>query len=270
MIVANRDPQVILARFGIDVHVGENSMLLHLLEGISVKGLIDLHALVAKHFAVGGKNGGIKNQIQLLVPAGDIFGSHAVGIHKNIDPELAFIARLHLSQEGDQGVGGLIGERFCNCLFWFLVLELRGIDGEVPAAITQLNSVALGFDFNRAIFTVPLFVVGVITERVRSRIVGQGQCDALLNFILVDVGLAASLACHLAHGLLSRSDVGDSCLSTLRHGVKVARFRIEHGFFHSADQATRVHGIDRNLRAGELCSSQTNLSRVPLTGNTRH
>ena len=220
-------------------------MIENLLIGGSVEGFVHLNAVGRQTLVARSPDGGIEDHIHLLVATG-VFRRQGVGIHEEDDSNLTGVGGLRLRLERDLGGGSIDRESGGHVLLVVVVLHGTGLNRKVPLAVTEL-SVALGhLHLEVAQLSIPLLVLGIVTEGVGGFFVGRRESNAVLDFVLIEVGFAASLCSYFFHravsgqlaGNPSRGSVGDCGVA--EPGALTARRTL-----HPTDQTAEIHRVDR-------------------------
>src|SRR5262249_54094297 len=87
-------------------------------------------------------------------------------------------------------------------------LDLRRVYGEIALPATRFRAIARHLYPDAAILAVPLLVVRIVADRVRSFLVGGSEHYSLQNFVLIDVDSPAGFRRYFLHRFLADLYVG--------------------------------------------------------------
>src|ERR1017187_4460107 len=235
LVIQHRKTKFLAPGRDLDVNRYQHAVIEDLLIGGGIEGLVHLDALSRQTFLAGAPDGGVEVHVHLLV-AGRVFCRQGVSIDLENYPHLAWIGGFRLRHKRNLGRRNIDCESGGHILLVVVVLCRTRLNRKVPLAVADLGIALVDFHFDVAHFPIPLLVLGVVTQGVRGFFVIGGEGDALLNFVLIDIGFAPGLCRHFFHcaltGLQARNlndrPVGDC-------GIAVDRTAMHSRTLHSAN-----------------------------------
>src|SRR5271163_1915399 len=132
-----------------------------------------------------------------------------------------------------------------------MVLGRSGLNRKITFAVAELSVTLSYLHLDAAQLPVPLLVLGIVTNRVGSFVVGHGEHNAILDLVVVEVGFAASLGGHFFHGALDGYLAVLPTQGPIAHGggVAVDLASAIRRALHPAGQAAETDRVDGDAGA---------------------
>src|SRR5208282_2734729 len=212
LIVEHRETKLLPTGGSFHVNRHHHAVIENLLISCGVEGTGDFEAAAGEHFSTSAINSCIQGDIHLLAATG-VLGGRSVGVHKKDNLHLAGTIGLGLGPERDLGSRRAYRESSYNVLVVVMILRFSRLNGKIALAVADLRIALVQLYLDAAILSVPLLILGIVAERIRSLVVRCGQGYAQPDLILVCVCLTASFRRDFLHG----SGIGD--VDSARHNT---------------------------------------------------